>query len=398
MIKYGHSLPLPTFIDTTDALEEMLSRLASEPAVAVDTESNSLYVYSERVCLLQFSVPGEDYLVDPLAIEDLSCLGTLWSDPGIEKVFHAAEYDVMVLRRDFGFEFATLFDTMIASRILGWPRYGLGNLLEEHFGVQTDKRMQRTNWGQRPLTSEQLEYAQLDTHFLLALRDRLFEALSAENRLDEAHSAFDRVAQSEWSGHSFDPEGFWRIKGARDLDDTGLAVLRALYIYRDQRAQTMDRPPFKVLSDRTLVDLSRHAPRSLSELGRIRGLPRRLPSKARRRLLSIIEQGLRDEPPQRPEGAANSRPDRKEIERYEALRQWRNRRAEDRGVEPDVILSNRTLHTLAQENPTSLEALVDTAALSDWEHQEYSREIVALLRRQRRIGSTRRSERNRRLG
>ena len=385
MIKYRQSLPLPTLVDTRNALEEMLSRLMAEPVVAVDTESNSLYVYSERVCLLQFSVPGEDYLVDPFAIDDLSCLGTLLSDPRIEKVFHAAEYDVMVLRRDFGFEFAALFDTMIASRIVGWPRYGLGNLLEEHFGVQTDKRMQRTNWGQRPLSPEQLEYAQLDTHFLLQLRDRLVKELTVENRLDEARSAFDRVAQSEWSVRPFDPEGFWRIKGARDLDDTGLAILRALYIYRDQRAQAMDRPPFKVLSERALVDLSRHAPRSMSELGRVRGLPRRLPSKARRRLLAVIDQGLGDDPPERPDTTSNNRPDRKEIERYEALRQWRNQRAEGRGVEPDVILSNRTLHVLAQESPTSLEALAATGALSDWERQEYGREVVALLRRQRRI-------------
>lgn len=386
MIKYRHSLPLPTLVDSQEALEEMLSRLMAEPAVAVDTESNSLYVYSERVCLLQFSVPGEDYLVDPLAIEDLSCLAKLFNEPGIEKVFHAAEYDVMVLRRDFGFEFAALFDTMIASRILGWPRYGLGNLLEEHFGVQTDKRMQRTNWGQRPLTPEQLEYAQLDTHFLLSLRDRLLEELVAEKRLDEARSAFDRVAQSEWNSHPFDPEGFWRIRGTRDLNDTGLAILRALYIYRDQRAQSLDRPPFKVLSDRVLLNLSQQAPRSLSELGRVRGLPRHLPPKARRRLLSIVEQGLRDDPPERPETAANNRPDRQEFERYETLRQWRNQRAEDRGVEPDVILSNRTLHLLAQESPTSPEALVATGALSDWERQEYGPEIVALLRRQRRIG------------
>jgi ribonuclease D len=385
MIKHRHSLPLPTLVDTAEALEDMLSRLVSEPAVAVDTESNSLYVYSERVCLLQFSIPGEDYLVDPLAVEDLSSLGALLSDPEKEKVFHAAEYDVMVLRRDFGFEFAGLFDTMIASRILGWPRYGLGNLLEEHFGVQTDKRMQRTNWGRRPLTPEQLEYAQLDTHYLLALRDRLLKELAAENRLDEARSAFERVAQSEWSARPFDPEGFWRLKGARDLDDTRLAVLRALYIYRDQRAQAMDRPPFKVLSDRALVDLSHQVPRSLSDLGRVRGLPRRLPTKARRRLLSIVERGLRDDPPQRTDTTSGHRPDKQEIECYEALRQWRNQRAESRGVEPDVILSNRTLHVLAHETPVTREALVETGALSDWEREEYGREIVALLRRQRRI-------------
>ena len=112
----------PTLVDTADAFERMLGRLEHEPAIAVDTESNSLYVYTERVCLIQFSVPGCDYLVDPLALDDLSGLGTLFADPEIEKVFHAAEYDVMVLHRDYAFEFHNLFDTMIASRIVGWRR------------------------------------------------------------------------------------------------------------------------------------------------------------------------------------------------------------------------------------------------------------------------------------
>jgi ribonuclease D len=387
MTKYRHNLPLPTLVRSADALEEMLSRLMVELAVAVDTESNSLYAYNERVCLLQFSVPGEDYLVDPLAVEDLSPLGTLFGEPAVEKVFHAAEYDVMVLRRDFGFEFTSLFDTMIASRILGWPRYGLGALLEEHFGITTDKRMQRTNWGRRPLSPEQLEYAQLDTHFLLSLRDRLLAALSADGRLAEARAAFARVAQSEWTERAFDADGFWRIKGTRDLDDSGLAVLRALYIYREQRAQSLDRPPFKVLGDRVLLDMSRQCPRSLSELAHIRGLPRHLPPRERRRLLSIIGQGLRDDPPQKPDRASGDRPDEATFDRYEALRTWRKKRAQARGVEPDVVLSNRTLHILARRNPTSPEALAASGSLSDWERQEYGREIVALLRRQARIGT-----------
>jgi ribonuclease D len=386
MTKYRYNLPLPTLVRSVGALEEMLARLMVELAVAVDTESNSLYAYTERVCLLQFSVPGEDYLVDPLAIEDLSPLGTLFGEPGIEKVFHAAEYDVMVLRRDFGFEFAGLFDTMIASRVLGWPRYGLGALLEEHFGITTDKRMQRTNWGRRPLSLEQLEYAQLDTHFLLQLRDRLLAGLSADGRLAEARAAFARVAQSEWTERTFDADGFWRIKGIRDLDETGLAVLRALYIHRDQRAQALDRPPFKVLGDRVLLDMSRQRPRSLSELGHIKGLPRRLPSRERRRLLSIIGQGLRDDPPPKPERASRDRPDEETVDRYEALRRWRKERAKARGVEPDVVLSNRTLHVLARRNPTSPDALAASGSLNDWERQEYGREIVALLRRQKRIG------------
>jgi ribonuclease D len=377
----GQLLP-PIIVNTPDAVEEMLYRLMAARAVAVDTESNSLYAYTERVCLIQFSVPGEDYLVDPLAVEDLSSLAPLLSDPDIVKTFHAAEYDVMVLRRDYGYTFANLFDTMVASRIVGWKRYGLASLLEEHFGIETNKRMQRTNWGRRPLSEEQLYYAQLDTHFLLSLRDRLQAELEDQGRVWEARLAFERVTESEWTKKEFDPDGFWQIKGARDLDRQQLAILREVYRYREDRAQALDRPPFKVLGARAMVALAQRAPQSIAELGRIKGVPRRLSSRERRKLLAVIEQGIHAPPPSRPRRTDGQRPDEATIDRYEALRDWRRERAGARGVEPDVILSNHILHTLARVNPTSLDRLDDIDALNKWERERYGREIITLLRRQ----------------
>jgi len=371
-------------VNTPEALQDMLYRLAAASAIAVDTESNSLYAYQERVCLLQFSVPGEDYVVDPLALDDLSALAPLFASPETEKVFHAAEYDVMVLHRDYGFDLNHLFDTMVTSRIVGWSRYGLASLLEEQFGVHTDKRMQRTDWGRRPLTEDQIEYARIDTHYLLPLRDKLIGELETQARTKEARAAFERVTEARWSKQEFDPNGFWRVRGARDLNGQELAILRELYLYRDHRAQELDRPPFKVLTDRVLVRLSQEMPSSYAELGRITGIPRRLPSRERRNLLHVIEEGLRAPAPVRPK-RRGERPDEETIDRYEALRDWRRERAKERGVEPDVILSNRTLHAIANENPTSTQALADIEALNDWERDEYGRDLIGLLRRYARI-------------
>ncbi len=371
-------------VNTPEGLQDMLYRLAAVSAIAIDTESNSLYAYQERVCLIQFSVPGEDYLVDTLAMDDLPGLGPLLSSPETEKVFHAAEYDVMVLHRDYGFEINHLFDTMVASRIVGWNRYGLASLLEEHFGVHTDKRMQRTNWGRRPLTEDQIEYARIDTHYLLPLRDKLLRELEAQDRVKEARAAFERVTETRWSKREFDEDGFWRIKGAPDLTDEELAVLRELYLYREDRARELDRPPFKVLTDRALVRLSQQMPSSYAELGRTTGIPRRLPARERRSLLQVIEEGLRAPAPVRPR-RRGARPDEEIVDRYEALRGWRRERAKERGVEPDVVLSNRTLHAIADENPTSTQALADVGALNDWERDEYGRELIGLLRRHARI-------------
>ena len=385
MSKYQNVLLPPMLVNTPDAMDDVLYRLMAASAVSVDTEANSLYAYTDRVCLLQFSVPGQDYLVDPLALEDLSMLGPVFAAPEIVKIFHAAEYDVMSLRRDFQFDFVNLFDTMIASRIVGWPRFGLASLLEEHFGVQTGKRMQRTNWGQRPLSKEQLEYARLDSHFLLSLRAKLLAELGAQDRLEEASAAFERVAESQWKKKSFDPDGFWRIKRARDLDGQGLAILRELFIYREGRAQELDRPPFKVMNDAVLLSLSQRAPRSFAELGRINGLPRRMPSRERRALLGLVEQGLGAPIPTRSRRDRRDRPDDEMMDRYEALRKWRRERAEARGVEPDVILSNHILRDLAARNPNSPAQLNGLEILNDWERREYGREIVALLRRQARF-------------
>ena len=183
----------PIWVDTPDMLDSMIQRLNQEPVIAVDTESDSLYAYFEKVCLIQFSVPGADYLVDPLALKDLSSLAPIFADAAVEKIFHAAEYDVMVLRRDYNFEFANLFDTMLASRILSWPRYGLGSILAERFGVTQDKRMQRHNWGRRPLTTAEMEYARLDTYYLLDLRELLLAELQKTDLLAEAQETFQET-------------------------------------------------------------------------------------------------------------------------------------------------------------------------------------------------------------
>src|SRR5258706_12309828 len=156
-------LSAPTIVATAPALQELVRRLQIEPLIAIDTESNCLYAYREEVCLIQISTRDQDWLIDPLALKDLSPLGSLMADPDIETVFHAAEYDMMYMKRDYGFTFRNLFDTMFAARIVGLKTFGLGSLLETYFELQVDKRYQRADWSLRPIPAEQLHYAQMDT-------------------------------------------------------------------------------------------------------------------------------------------------------------------------------------------------------------------------------------------
>jgi ribonuclease D len=370
----------------------MLAHLQVERALALDTESNSLYVYREQVCLIQLSTGSRDYLVDPLALRDLSGLGPLLADPAVLKVLHGAEYDLSVLDRDYGFRVANLFDTMWASRILGWPAHGLAALIKTHFGKTLEKRYQRANWGVRPLPPEQLDYARLDSHYLLPLYAIQAKELEASGRWRQARHRFDKVAQTRWQPREFDPEGFWRLPGARELDDAGRGVLRALYVFRDRQAQAENRPPFKVLNNRTLSALGERRPWNMDGLRQVKGISPRLARKYGEGLLAAIRQGtsqplsLANRPrtrSNRTDRSAGGRPSAACQARFDALRAWRNDTAEARRVEPDIVLANQTLWAVAHRNPQRIAELSDSGLLVPWQVDEFGEDLLEVLRRQR---------------
>jgi ribonuclease D len=368
----------PQVVTEQAQLAALVADLLAQPAVAVDTESNSLYAYHEQVCLIQFSTPGRDCVVDALARLDLSSLGQVFADPRVEKVFHAAEYDILCLKRDFGFRFANVFDTMLAARVLGWRRVGLGDLLSEHFGVSSDKRYQRFDWGQRPLPPEALRYAALDTHFLLPLREIQAAALVECGRWEEAREAFAQVADTSPVTRGTSPHDFWRIRGAAELDERGRAVLRELALWRDREAKRLNRPPFKVLPDHTLVALAALRPRAPADLTGLPGLKAPQVRRYGERILLAIRQGERaPAPPPPPEMHPRPQVVR---ERYSALRQWRRQVAAARGVEPDVVLSNATLLALAERNPHALDGLERIPGLGPWKRSTYGPAILEVLR------------------
>ena len=369
-------LPPPTLVADKRGLKSLLAALAQELVVAVDTESNSLFAYRERVCLIQFSTLSHDYILDPLALPDLSALGPLFVNAQQEKIFHAAEYDLICLKRDYGFEFANLFDTMIAARTLGWPQMGLAAILETRFGVKMDKRFQRADWGQRPLTPAQLNYARLDTHYLLSLREILSAELMAQGRMEEAQEEFYRVMRASADPALPNASSFWRISGARDLPPSQASVLRELYLYRERQAERANRPPFKIMGDQTLLEVARRCPKQSSELERINGMT---PAQIRRHavgLLRAVQQGLASSPLHPPPFARE--PDEVR-ERYDRLHQWRKQTAQARGVESDVIVPREVLWELARRAPRTPDELQHIENLGPWRRQTYGAEILKVL-------------------
>jgi ribonuclease D len=369
--------PAPVLVDFQESFDRMLETLAGEPVLGLDTESDSLYRYFHRVCLIQVSTRQADYVVDPLGVPDLGPLGALLADPEVEKVFHAAENDILALKRDFGFEFVRVFDTMLAARILGYRRVGLAALLHEKIGVELDKRTQLTDWGHRPLTAEQLNYACLDSRYLLPLSELLREELVARGRWREAQEVFSALPDTLYVAKSFDPDGFWRCREARDLNPTELAVLRELYLWRDAQARAMNRPPFKVIGDESLVRLSREQPRRMTDL-RLGGWQVRHFGSA---ILDAIAQGKvapAPHPPSRPLNREH-RLDPAAVNRYDRLRAWRSQRAVERGVETDVVLTNEALLAIARAVPTSLEMLEGLGVMGPWKLDEYGADVLEVL-------------------
>jgi ribonuclease D len=373
------SLNRPIWVSDQTALQSMLKQLRDRPSIAIDTESNSLYAYQERVCLIQISIPGADFLIDPFPPAlNWQALGEIFADAKIEKLFHACEYDVIGLHRDLGFEFANVFDTMWAARVLGWPRVGLADILQTHFNVALNKRWQRFNWGKRPLPMDALLYARLDTHYLHPLRDLQLNELQAKGRLEEAHEIFSEVTLGALDTREENNrrDGFWRVKGVFDLPPVARAVLRELYEYREAEARRIDLPPFKVLNEQALLEIANTRPTRIDHLQSIKGLSNAKISRYGSRLLQAVQRGKQAAPPKAP---PRSWIDPQVLERYERLREWRKQIARQRGVESDVIIGNSALMAIARRNARSVDDLQDISGLGAWRLKTYGAAIMDVL-------------------
>ncbi len=375
---YNKRMPLPKNsqpITKPGGLKQLAHILADQPIIAVDTESNSLFAYREQVCLIQFSTLEADYLVDPLALADLSPLEPIFADIHIQKTFHAAEYDLLCLKRDFGFRFSNLFDTMLAARILGRKEVGLGSILEAEFNLQVDKRFQRANWGQRPLPDYLLDYACQDTHYLIPLSERMEPELEEKGLLALAQEDFQRLCKVEANPEN-GKNACWRVNGVHMLSPQQAAVLQELCKYRDEVARQRNRPLFKVISDHTLHAIASTSPSSLDELGTLPGMTQHQLNRHGKALLQAVQHGLQAKPLHRPH---NVRPDDRFLVRVEALKQWRKLKARELGVESDIILPRDLLHILATRNPLKMDILGECLQDVPWRRERYGEEILRVL-------------------
>jgi ribonuclease D len=368
-------------------MDKLAKDLLREDVVAFDTEADSFYHYFDKVCLVQIATRKKCWLVDPLTPEGpkmLEALAPVFASPKVRVLFHAAEYDIYVLKRDCGFEFTNLFDTMVCAQLLGYPAIGLAALVERHFGVVLPKEQQRSDWSRRPLSDNQQTYAASDVLYLIKLAEKLEKELRKAKRLDWAVDDFETLCARRWPDRAFDKLGYLRIKGARSLDPVALAVLRELFLLRDKRAREIDRPPFKVLGNRTLLEISGAQATDLDSLSAIKGISDLILKRLGKDLVAAVKKGLRKPhgPIPKLDTAVRRRMDRRSEKRLVALKAWRGPQSEALKLDPGVLCPNAALESIAATHPKNAEDMKELPELKSWFVREFASEILGVLERQ----------------
>jgi ribonuclease D len=367
----------PVWVANQTDLKALIKRLHNQASVAVDTESNSLHAYHEQVCLIQFSTVDTDYLLDPLALDDITALGEIFSNSKIQKVFHAAEYDLICLKRDFDFSVTNIFDTRWAVRVLGYSRDGLDGLLGEKFDVKVNKKYQKADWGKRPLSDEQINYARLDTHYLLPLKDMLQAELKEKGLLQLACEDFERACDVEIPIAK--PLLWERMANNHSFTPRELTILKEVYDCRERIAEELNRPPFKVMGDKQLFEIAHLTPQYLDELFGL-GLSNRQVMRWGKDILQAVEKGQKAPlvKPQQPE-----RPNDAFLFRLDALKTWRKHAAQKMKVESDVVLPRQLMELIAERAPRSMPELSDLLADSSWRMAHFGPQILKVVKGKR---------------
>jgi ribonuclease D len=345
--------PSYQLLDQPGSLEPLLRALQRVDEVALDTEADNMYHYKTRVCLLQFLVDGDVFLVDVLA-PGLK-LEPLWKALAKKHlIMHGSDFDLRLLHDLCRFSPQSLFDTMLAAQLLGRSRIGLASLLDDHFGVQLDKDGQKANWSKRPLTPKLLNYAALDVWHLPALRDILTRELVKLGRMEWLEQQCRAQIKSGFEGFAPATENDWRIGRSERLRGPGLGVLHAVWHWREAQAQRLDTPPFKVCGNALLLKIAEAAEAGDSEQQILQSIhlgkrhDRIFPS-----LAAAVRAGLARDPktlPRRPGRDPNHVSlTQAEIELQDRIKADRDRVAQKLEIEPTLIANRSQLAQIARQ-------------------------------------------------
>ncbi|MGI8402637.1 MAG: ribonuclease D [Gemmatimonadaceae bacterium] len=368
------------YLDKPEQVDRFLQEISNVKELALDTEGASFHRFLDRIYLLQLSTRERSAVLDPLPIGSPAGLGELLQNKSVEVVFHDADYDLRLLHQDYCWHVTNIFDTRIASQLLGIKSFGLAALLEQFFDVKLDKKHQRADWSMRPLTADMLDYAAQDTRYLLQLKDHMMRELERRGRLHWAREEFARLEGTRWDAEE-SMEGFLRLKGARDLSRPDLAVLREVANWRDTVAAQLDRATFRVMGNEVLLELARRAPKSVSELGAIKGMPKGMIDRGGGDIIAAIRRGVEVPEAQLPKFPRGQRwnKDRDFDEKVARLKAVRDSAATRLDLDPGVLCSRERLESIARSSAKSLEDLAGVPDLRRWQIEEMGEGFLRAL-------------------
>ena len=372
-------MSLPPILTTTEEINEFATHLEKFPVIAVDLEADSMHHYHEQVCLLQFTTPEKTVLIDPLNGADLAALRPVFADANVRKLFHAADYDIRCLARDFDIEINGLFDTMISSQFVGEERFGLADMLGKYFNLELDKKYQRADWTVRPLTEGMICYAAGDTQYLQELAAILEGQLQEKGRLSWVQEEFEILEQVRFAEH--EGPAFLRFKGAGTLQPRQLAVLEALLQWRDAEALRRDCPLYKVVGNKQLLELARAMPKGRKDIENVAGMPPRLAQRYGSKLLAAVAEGLDVAAEQLPHYPRKPRQqkDPEAEKRFGHLKDWRKKVSGQLELDPGVLINNATLEEIAKRQPRNADELEAMSLLKKWQAREFGDAILKVV-------------------
>ena len=368
------------YLDQVPEVDRFLTEISNVKELAIDTEGASFHRFLDRIYLLQISTREQSAIIDPLPIGSPAKLGQLLESKNVEVVFHDADYDLRLLHQDYGWHATNIFDTRVASQLLGIKSFGLAALLEQFFEVKLDKKHQRADWSMRPLTPDMLAYAAQDTRYLLQLKDHMKGELKRRGRIHWAEEEFARLEGTRWEAED-SMEGFLRIKGARDLSRRELAVLREVANWRNTVAAQLDRAMFRVMGNEVLLEIARRAPKSTSELGAIKGMPKGMIERAGADIVAAIRRGMdasEAELPKFPKGQRWNK-DRDFDDKVGRLKAVRDGAAMRLDLDPGVLCSRERLENMARSGAKTVQDLAAVPDLRRWQIEEMGEGFVRAL-------------------
>lgn len=337
--------PAPPVVTSAELLHA-LDRLAGAGFVALDTEFMRESTYFPKLCLVQLATPTHCALIDPLAVPDLQPLWDFLNDRGRIKVLHAARQDLEVLSVAMGVALAgPMFDTQIAAALLGQPaQIGYGALVAARLGQQLEKGHTRTDWSRRPLSREQLQYAEDDVRYLVPLYQNLLDALEEAGRTQWLYEETRELEHP--SLHRTEPEAAWkRLKGLDRLRPEQRATAKLLAHWREETAIKHDKPRGWILADDALREIAERLPGTTQELEDMRTLPAGVARRRGEELLALVARG-REQGGAEPASTMPPRPEPQQLAMVTKLMNITRAAAEALKVSPEILATRRDVEQL----------------------------------------------------